>query len=64
MLLCLKRNKIQHNSEAKAKAHAKHLFDLNGKVLTAYLCPYCQYWHVGHAMNEMKQRELERQYRG
>lgn len=55
--------KVPHKSEGKAKAHACHLRERDGEVLEVYLCSYCRCWHVGHAMNKMKQRELERQYK-
>ena len=58
------RRKFPHVSKGKAEAHARHVFRERGVVLDTYLCPYCRCWHVGHAMNKMKQRELERQYSG
>lgn len=64
MTPCYKRNKFKHKTKQQAKNHARRVFDTDNTVLEVYLCVECQYWHIGHAMNPMKQRELERQYRG
>jgi hypothetical protein len=48
-----------HKSKGAAEAQLRALLaraddKLNSDILCTYLCPRCDYWHVGH--NEMKIR--------
>ncbi len=62
MIDCYKRHKIRHKSEYKARIHAKTMYKIKGVVLDVYLCYHCGGYHVGHAMNEMKSKELVKLY--
>lgn len=54
--------KQSHESMGKAKAHARessaNCSEHKGNTCQeAYLCPFCSNYHVGHALNSMKQKE-------
>lgn len=40
--------KAQYNTKAKAKHHLSVMKKIVGDVMSAYRCPHCHFWHVGH----------------
>jgi len=43
------RGKHRHKSEGAAMAHVRSLKRLDEDVnVSAYRCPFCKKWHVGH----------------
>lgn len=53
---CLKTDKVVLPSQAEAEYKAKNIRErelfrkprADGKVMNAYQCGYCGFWHVGH----------------
>ena len=56
--------KHKHLSERKALAHASSVYNTSGVKVKPYRCIFCNFWHVGHPMNEMARKEWDREFNG
>ena len=44
--------KVRYPDSEKAETAALHLMKVRGTHISAYKCPYCRYWHIGHTPYE------------
>lgn len=48
MMKCEATGKVKHLTRGAALAHMRSLRLNKRGLVFPYLCPHCNYWHVGH----------------